>query len=396
MVDNQLFNGYLWGLKQVLTYFYSIFLLLSENKCLSLHFGNQTFFALKKKQHRTFYAVVGILILVAFGVCVYLWQSEFRPVFRVADGAPNRLCVYAGATLDDVCAQLELAGFTDDATSFRRYMRRHNYATRIKPGNYCITDGMTNRTLAQHLVSGTQQPVKLRFNNIRLKSDLAARLAQQLMLDSATIHQHLNDAAFLKKYQVTPETVLTLFVPNTYEVYWTMTIDELFERMQREYNRFWTDERLAKAAAVKLSPVEVSVLASIIDEETNIASDKPIIAGLYLNRLQRGMPLQACPTVRYAVGDFTLTRVLAVHTQIDSPYNTYKHRGLPPGPIRMASIVGIDAVLNYCPSNYLYMCASDKMDGTHNFASTLTEHNRNRAKYQRAYAQWAKEHRVKK
>lgn len=341
-------------------------------------------------------AVVCALILVAAGVCAYIWQSEFRPAFRVADGAPDRLCVYAGATLDDVCSQLERAGFTDDASSFRRYMLRHGYGARIKPGSYCIADGMTNRTLAQRLVAGMQQPVKLRFNNIRLKADLASRLAQQLMLDSATIHQHLVDTAFLEKYQVTPETVLTLFIPNTYEVYWTMTIDDLFDRMQREYNRFWTEERRAKAAAAGLSPVEVSVLASIIDEETNIASDKPIIAGLYINRLRRGMPLQACPTVRYAVGDFSLTRVLKEHTQIDSPYNTYKHCGLPPGPIRMASIVAIDAVLNYRPSKYLYMCASDKMDGTHNFAATLTEHNGNRAKYQRAYARWAKEHNVKK
>ncbi|MGN0186309.1 MAG: endolytic transglycosylase MltG [Paludibacteraceae bacterium] len=351
---------------------------------------------MKTKQYRLFYIIAFALILLAVGACAYVWRLEFRPAFRVAEGAQNRLYVYVGATLDDVCEQLEQAGFTDDASSFRRYMRYHDYGTRIKPGSYSITDGMTNRILAQHLVSGTQQPVKLRFNNIRLKTELASKLSKQLMLDSITIYQHLNDAEFLAKYQVTPETVLTLFIPNTYEVYWTMTVGDLFDRMQREYNHFWTDERRAKAAAVQLSPVEVAVLASIIDEETNIASDKPIIAGLYLNRLRRSIPLQACPTVRYALGDFSLTRVLAAHTQIDSPYNTYKHRGLPPGPIRMASIVGIDAVLNYRQSNYLYMCASDKMDGTHNFAASLTEHNRNRAKYQRAYAQWAKEHNVRK
>lgn len=325
-----------------------------------------------------------ILVAIALGAAVWLWASERRPAFSVSEGQNARFYVYPNMTLNDVCRALEQANFTIDAAPFKRYMRRKKYDDRIKVGCYRITDGMTNRTLAQHLIFGTQEPIKLIFNNIRLKSELAARLDKQLLLDSATIAQCLDSAAFLSTYGVTPATALTLFIPNTYEVYWDMTASELFGRMKREYDHFWNDERRSKAAAAHLTPTEVMILASIVDEETNVAADKPIIAGLYINRLRRGMPLQACPTARYALGDFTITRVLAEHTKIDSPYNTYKHRGLPPGPIRVSSIAAINSVLNYTPSNYIYMCASDKMDGSHNFAATLAEHNRNAQKYHRA------------
>ena len=331
-----------------------------------------------------------ILALVAIGIAAvaWLWASERRPAFSVNEGQNARLYVYPNMTLDDVCRALEQAQFTADAAPFKRYMRRKQYDGRIKVGCYRIADGMTNRTLAQHLIFGMQEPIRLKFNNIRLKSELAARLDKQLLLDSATIAQCLDSAAFLSAYGVTPATALTLFIPNTYEVYWDMTASQLFGRMKREYDHFWNDERRAQAAATRLTPTEVMILASIVDEETNVAADKPIIAGLYINRLRRGIPLQACPTARYALGDFTITRVLDEHTKIDSPYNTYKHRGLPPGPIRVASIAAIDAVLNYTHSNYIYMCASDKMDGSHNFAATLAEHNRNAQKYHRAYRQW--------
>lgn len=334
--------------------------------------------------------IVLIFTAIGLGGAVWLWASEMRPAFSVREGQNARLYIYPGMTLDDVCGALEQTQFTDNAAPFKRYMRRKRYDGRIKAGCYRISDGMTNRTLAQHLIFGMQEPVKLKFNNIRLKPELAARLGKQLMLDSAAIAQCLDSAEFLSAYGVTPATALTLFIPNTYEVYWDMTASGLFGRMRREYDRFWNEERRAKAAAAHLTPTEATILASIIDEETNVAADKPIIAGLYLNRLRRGMPLQACPTVRYALNDFSLTRVLDEHTKIDSPYNTYKHRGLPPGPIRMASIGGIEAVLNYTRSNYIYMCASDKMDGSHNFAATLAEHNRNAQKYHRAYRVWLK------
>lgn len=334
-----------------------------------------------------------ILILLGFlaFVCVlgYRYVSvEFFPNFSVSADQQVYVYVYAGTTVDDIRAQLEQADVVNNVSAFVSYASRSDYASRFRTGRYRVLDGMTNRTLIKHILSGAQEPVQFKFNNIRTKEQLSARIAKQLMVDSVTIHALLDSAAFLKPFQVTPETSLVLFIPNTYEIYWNISAEKLVERMYQESQRFWNSERLAQAKAAHLTPTEVSILASIVDEETNIAHDKPIIAGLYLNRMHRGMPLQACPTVKYAVGDFSLTRILSSHTRVDSPYNTYKYKGLPPGPIRMASIQGIDAVLNYMPSNYIYMCASDKLDGTHNFAATYAEHSRHSQRYHLAYQKW--------
>jgi len=312
----------------------------------------------------------------------------FLPNFSVANGEKVYVYVYPNTTVDSLSVQLEQLQVVRNASGFVRYMKTKDYDQRLKPGKYRIEDGMTNRTLGQHLIFGMQEAVQLKFNNIRLKEQLAARLAQQLMVDSTQFIQLMNNAEFLKRYDMTPETVIAMFIPNTYEVYWDVTAEKLFDRMSQEYKRFWTEERLAKAQAANLTPVEVSTLASIVDEETNVAKDKPVIAGLYLNRMRKGMPLQACPTVKFALGDFALTHVLTEHTRVNSPYNTYKNRGLPPGPIRMASIAGIDAVLNYTKSNYIYMCAKETLNGEHNFATTLAEHNQNTQRYYRAYRQW--------
>lgn len=343
-----------------------------------------------------------LIIPILLGLLFVLFVTYRRaaityfPNFSVPDGKKAYVYVYPETTVDSLVLQFDKLQVVRSSSDFVRYMNLKEYSTRLKTGKYLITDGMTNRTMAQHLIFGMQEPVMLKFNNIRLKEQLAARLAQQLMVDSAQFINLLNDAEFLKRYTVTPETAIALFIPNTYEVYWDISAEKLFDRMHQEYKRFWTDERLAKAAAANLTPLEVSILASIIDEETNVAKDKPIIAGLYLNRIHKGMPLQACPTVKYAVGDFTLTRVLNEHTSVISPYNTYKNRGLPPGPIRMASIVGIDAVLNYTKSNYIYMCAKETLNGEHSFAVTLAEHNKNTQLYHRAYRQWEREKKSKK
>ena len=175
-----------------------------------------------------------------------------------------------------------------------------------------------------------------------------------------------------------------MFIPNTYEMWWNVSPEALTDRMLGEYEKFWTSERKDKLARTRLSQKEVMNLAAIVYEETKVVSEMPKIAGVYINRLRRGMPLQACPTAKYAVGDFTLTRILYKHTQVDSPYNTYKHRGLPPGPICMPSIAAIDAVLGYADHKYLYFCAKEDLSGRHNFASTLTEHNRNSRRYNEA------------
>lgn len=204
------------------------------------------------------------------------------------------------------------------------------------------------------------------------------------MLDSATVASALTDSLTCARLGYTPQTIACLFIPNTYEVYWDMTLDQFLARMTKEKDRFWNDERRQKAKDIGLTPEEVVTLASIVDEETAKNDEKPIIAGLYMNRLKRGMLLQADPTVKYAVGDFTLQRILYRHLEVDSPYNTYKYAGLPPGPLRIPSIRAIDGVLNYTHHNYLYMCAKEDLSGRHNFARTLAEHSRNAQRYQSA------------
>ncbi len=257
----------------------------------------------------------------------------------------------------------------------------------VKTGKYKINATESNLSLIRRFRNGEQTPIKITFNNIRKKDQLAGRLGMQLMTDSASIINLLNDEQFLKQYDVTAETALCLFLPDTYEVFWNTSPENLVKRMHREYQNFWNKANVAKAKAMGLTPVEVATLASIVEEESNKSYEKPIIAGLYYNRLKRGIPLQACPTVRYAWDDFTITRVLHKHLAIDSPYNTYKYRGLPPAPIRTPSKEGLKAVLNYTKHNYLYMCAKETLNGEHYFASSLHQHNIYAAKYQRALNQ---------
>ena len=194
----------------------------------------------------------------------------------------------------------------------------------------------------------------------------------------------LNDSVYCDSLGFTPETINALFIPNTYEIYWNISADKFIRRMKREYDAFWTPERLKKAEEIGLTPVEASILASIVEEETAASDEYPIVAGLYINRLHAGIPLQADPTVKFAVGDFSLQRILFEHLEIDSPYNTYINTGLPPGPIRIPSKKGIDSVLNYTKHNYIYMCAKEDFSGTHNFASNYADHMANARKYWKA------------
>ena len=215
-------------------------------------------------------------------------------------------------------------------------------------------------------------------------SRLAAILGKKLMVDSAAIAQVLTDSIYCNKlgYDVYP--IPAMFVPNTYEVYWNISVDKLMERMKTEHDAFWNKSRRQKADALGLTPEEVCTVASIIDEETANTEEKPMIAGMYLNRLKEGMPLQADPTVKFAIGDFSLRRIYKNMLTTNSPYNTYKNEGLPPGPIKIASVKGIDAVLNRVPHDYLYMCAKEDFSGTHNFARTYSEHLANAARYAKA------------
>lgn len=288
------------------------------------------------------------------------------------------------SSFSDVVSILNNEAKVTSLFTFKNAATLLKYSNRIKPGKYELQNGMNNFQLIRILRSGRQTPVKLTFNNIRTKEQLAARLSKQLMADSVSILGLMNDSAFLKTYGLNPNTAIALFIPDTYEVFWDLDANELFARMSKEYNRFWNDDRKAKAAQIPLSLVEVSTLASIVEEETNGKSERPMVAGLYINRLKVDMPLQADPTLKFAVGDFSIKRLTLQHILYISPYNTYRNHGLPPGPIRVASANGIDAVLNYNKHNYLFMCAKETLNGEHNFAVTYAEHQLNAKKYQKA------------
>ena len=335
---------------------------------------------IQSKGHKKPIIWAGYLVVATFIYFVYIL---FAPNIFPRTDEKSFLCIPDSSTFDEVINILQKDAKVLNTSAFRQVAGLLQYGTRIRSGRYELKSGMNNFKLIRILRSGRQIPVHLSFNNIRTKEQLAARLGLQLMADSVSILKLLNDTAFLETYNVNPNTSISLFIPNTYELFWNTNARELFERMNKEYTKFWTDERKAKAAAIPLTKGEVSTLASIVEEETNNKTDRPMVAGLYINRLRLKMPLQADPTVKFALRDFSLKRILFGHLRTDSPYNTYKNIGLPPGPIRVATSNAIDAVLNYSHHNYIYMCASETLNGEHKFAITWEEHLKNAKKYRK-------------
>ncbi|WP_028297233.1 endolytic transglycosylase MltG [Olivibacter sitiensis] len=323
-----------------------------------------------------------LAVLVAGGIIAYrYYERYFAP--NVTD-SEQYLYVPTGSTIDSVIHNLAINNIVKDTATFRWAATKMEYPSRVKAGKYRLTPGMNNRALINMLGGGLQEPVKLRFQNVRLKSDFAALVASQLEPDSAIVMQLFYDETLAHKYGFNTDNFYSMFIPNTYELYWNTSAPDFFERMHSEYEKFWTEERRAKASDLNLTPIQVSILASIVRGEALHNDEMPAIAGLYLNRLRKGMLLQADPTVIFATNDFTIRRVLNKHLSTDSPYNTYLYKGLPPGPINMPSIAAIDGVLNYKKHNYLYMCAKDDFSGYHNFAQTVSEHLVNARKFQQA------------
>ncbi|MDR0988904.1 MAG: endolytic transglycosylase MltG [Prevotellaceae bacterium] len=324
---------------------------------------------MKKKAKRILWG--SILLLLLFGaagagtVYYYLFYPQLYPTGKVS------LYIDGDDTLDSVCHKLSRIP-SGNLSVFRWMARYRGYDRHIRTGHYVVSPRENVYQLFSRLYRGYQQPVNLVIGSVRTIDKLAHNLDTQLMLDSAQL------AAALA-----PEP-LSLIIPNTYQVYWNLSAAALVERLRQEHDRFWNADRRAKAAAIHLTPEEVTTLASIVEEETNDAAEKPTVAGLYLNRLRIGMPLQADPTVKYAVGNFELRRITGDMLQTDSPYNTYLHTGLPPSPIRIPTPASIDAVLNPAVHRYLYMCAKEDFSGTHNFATNLADHNRNARKYRQA------------
>jgi UPF0755 protein len=336
-----------------------------------------------KKQPSTFAKLLKWAILAFLAVIVYIAYILFMPNIFPKTDEKAFLCIPDSSNFNDVVNKLEKEAKVVNMSAFNQVAEILQYGEKIHSGRYALKSGMNNFQLIRILRSGRQTPVRLTFNNIRTKEQLAARLSVQLMADSVSILKLLNDANYLSTYNLNPNTSISLFIPNTYEVFWNINAKQLFERMNKEYSKFWTDDRKAKAAAIPLTPTEVATLASIVEEETNNRNDRPMVAGLYINRMKAGMPLQADPTVKFALGDFSIKRILFGHLKTDSPYNTYKNLGLPPGPIRVSTENGIDAVLNYTHHKYIYMCASETLNGEHKFAATWEEHQINAKKYRK-------------
>jgi len=294
------------------------------------------------------------------------------------------LYIPANAAFDQVCDSLIKNKVLKSSKAFQWVSERKEYKKGIKTGRYLLTNGMNTNTLVNKLLGGLQTPLNVTFNNIRTQEELAEKVSNYLQTDSFSIVSLFSNTKLIDSLGFTTESFKTMFLPNTYEFYWTTTAEEFAIRMKKEYDKFWNDERRQKAEDLKLSLPEISTLASIVQAETAKKDEQKRIAGLYINRLNRGQLLQADPTVKYAVGDYSLKRILNKHLQTDSPYNTYLYVGLPPGPINFPETTTIDAVLNYEKHNYLFMCAKEDFSGYHNFAVTLDEHNRNAAKYRAA------------
>jgi UPF0755 protein len=278
---------------------------------------------------------------------------------------------------------LEAGGIVVSMKSFRWVAEKKGYPSGVKPGRYKITDGMSNNDLVNMLRSGRQDPVMVVFNNVRTLGELAGKAARYLESDSTDFASFLTQPELPVRYGFDDHDFTTMFIPNTYEFYWTDRPEVFVNRMQQEYQKFWKGERDRKAGKIGMSRAEVVTLASIVDEETLFDDENRRVAGLYLNRLEKGIPLQADPTLKFALGDFERQRILNEDKKIDSPYNTYKFRGLPPGPISIPSVSAIESVLDYEKHRYLYMCARSDFSGYHAFARTLSEHNRNAREYQR-------------
>ena len=326
--------------------------------------------------------LLAFTLLAAIAVGYLAYHYVFKTNINLTREEITYLYIPTGSSYEDVVSMLKQEDLIIDTKTFKWVAKQKNYPNHVRAGRYRITAGMNNNELVNMLRSGAQQPLNITFTNIRTKEQLAGHIALRIEADSASIINLLNNDEVMSKYGLDSESAALLFMPNTYEFFWNTSAEQLLQRMHREYHRFWNENRLQKAAAMNMTPVEVGVLASIVQQETTKADEMDRIAGVYINRLKRGMPLQADPTVVFAHRDFAMTRVLKRHLEIDSPYNTYKYRGLPPGPITLPSPAAIDSVLEYEKHEYLYFCAREDFSGYHAFARTYQQHLINARRYQ--------------
>ncbi len=330
--------------------------------------------------------IIMVVVLLLTAVVAIFGKKYYDNIYSsniTVNSNDTYLFIPTGANFEDLLNILEKLACMKDIESFKQVANLKKF-TKVKAGKYKLTNGMSNNELVNLLRIGEQEPVKLSFISVRDLKTLAGKVAVYIEPDSSEIASVLLDPEVSKKYGFNKQTFPAMFIPNTYEFYWNTTAEEFVEKMAKEFKAFWNNERKQKAAKLGYSQSQISTIASIVEKETQKNDEKQRISGVYINRLKRGMLLQADPTVVFAVGDFELKRVLNKHLKHDSPYNTYLYAGLPPGPICIPATVTIDAVLNYEKHSYLYFCAKEDFSGYHSFAKNLSQHNENARRYHRA------------
>ncbi|WP_053002425.1 endolytic transglycosylase MltG [Kordia jejudonensis] len=343
---------------------------------------------MKKKSSKI--AVILIVLAVIIGIAsvfvypkasMYFYGKKTSPITKDTD-----FYVKTDALFSEVMQNLKANGIIDNVDNFSEYAAFRNLKqSTLEAGKYSFPKAVTYSTILENLRQGNgEREVQITFNNARTKKEVAEKIAVNLELTAEDILQRITDEKFTSKYGFTPTTINTMFIPNTYNAYWDISADDLIAKLAKEYKRFWTPARKAKAKAMNMSQTEVSILASIVLSETIKMDEAPKIAGVYVNRLKRGIPLDADPTLKWILGNFEIKRILNKDKELDSPYNTYKNRGLPPGPIYIPSEQYIDAVLNYEKHEYIFFCAKEDFSGYSNFAKTNRQHEINARKYHKA------------
>jgi UPF0755 protein len=329
------------------------------------------------------WSVVVILAVVAISGGYLFYREFLSPNIKLKAKQPY-LYIPTGSQFEDVVKILKEQNLLVDEKTFRWTSDRMKYINHVKPGKYLLKPHMNNKALITLLRSGEQTPVQVIFNNIRTKDQLAQKVSEQIEAPALAILNLMEDPDYVKKFGFTTDNILALFIPDTYEFYWNTSADAFLKRMKKEYDKFWTDSVRLKAKATGLKPVEISVIASIVQQETRKEDEKSLIAGVYINRYKKGWRLEADPTLVFALGDYSINRVLSAYKEIDSPYNTYMYAGLPPGPICLPTISSLNAVINYTKHNYMYFCAKDDFSGYHSYAATYDQHLLNARRFQKA------------
>lgn len=330
------------------------------------------------------WASLAFVLLSAISMVYLAYRNIYKANKISRDGEKVYFYIKTGSTMKDVVKSLKAEKIIQSEAIFEWLAHQKNYENKIKPGRYTLKPYMSNNELVNLLRSGQQEPVKLTINNIRTKAELVRKVSSQLEADSLQLYELLSNDNTLDTLGFNSISITGFFIPDTYDFFWNTSADDFLKQMRNEYRKFWSYERRELAKSKELKPAEVSIIASIVEKETNFKPERPLVAAVYLNRLKKNMKLQADPTVVYANGDFTINRVLEKHIKFDNPYNTYIYEGLPPGPICIPSKNAIDAVLKAPKNNYVYFCADDAFNGKHKFAASLSEHNINANKFRKA------------